>query len=378
MRKLSGNWVMIVALWAAIGTVFQLYTAWIGFLSPREQRSLHLMIFLPLAFLLYPARKGNMEKGPNTLDLAMVAIGLVACFNSYWNAFSFNMRLEGVTPVELKEQILGGLMIVVVIEAVRRAVTPILAIMILLALGYLVTSEYWPGMMNYRNIPYAEIIDIMYLGNDQGMFGTLTGISTTMVAIFIAFGSAVEQLGLGRLFNNFGSRVAGRQVGGPGKVAVLTSAMFGSISGSATANVFSTGSFTIPMMKRVGYRPNFAGGVETAASVGGQLMPPIMGAGAFVMAEFTNIAYIEIIKAAALGAICYFFMLLITVHLTARRQGLRGLPEDQIPTWRAVARDIHLVVPIIVLVVMLILRYSPHMSALFSIFALLSKHQTMT
>src|SRR5690606_39625491 len=130
--------------------------------------------------------------------------------------------------------------------------------------GYLVTSEFWPGMMNYRNLPYREIIDIMYLGNDQGMFGTLTGISTTMVAIFIAFGAAAEQLGLGRLFNALGSRVAGRQQGGTGKVAVMTSAMFGSISGSATANVFSTGAFTLPMMKRVGHRQNFAGGVETA------------------------------------------------------------------------------------------------------------------
>lgn len=369
MRKLTRHWSLVVAVWAALGTIFQLYTAWIGFLPPREQRSLHLFFFLSLAFLLYPARASGRDRDPTLLDIGMMTIALVACFNSYWNAFDFNMRLEGVSPVETKELILGGLMIVVALEAIRRAVTPVLTYMILLAFLYLFTSEYWPGMMNYRNMPYSEIIDIMYLGNDQGMFGTLTGISTSMVAIFIAFGAAVEQLGLGRLFNSLGSRIAGRQVGGPGKVAVITSALFGSISGSATANVFSTGSFTIPMMKRIGYRPNFAGGVETAASVGGQLMPPIMGAGAFVMAEFTNIAYIEIVKAAALGAICYFLMLLITVHLTAKRQGLKGLDEADIPTWRDVLRDAHLVLPIIVLVVMLTMRFSPHMSALGSIIA---------
>lgn len=369
MRERYGRWGVVIAIWAAIGTLFQLYTAWIGFLPPREQRSLHLFFFLSLAFLLYPARVSRIGKGPSALDIGFVVVALAVCFNSFWNAFDFNMRLEGVTPVENKELIFGGLMIVTALEAIRRAVTPVLTGLILLSLLYLATAEYWPGMLSYRNMSYSEIIDVMYLGNDQGMFGTLTGISTTMVAIFIAFGAAVEQLGLGRLFNSFGCRVAGHQVGGPGKIAVVTSAFFGSISGSATANVFSTGSFTIPMMKRIGYRPNFAGGVETAASVGGQLMPPIMGAGAFVMAELTNIAYIEIVKAAALGAICYFFMLLATVHLTAKREGIRGLSKEEIPSWQMVLRDVHLVLPIVVLIVMLTMRYSPHMSALGSLMA---------
>ena len=368
MRPLIGKWGIVIAAWAAIATAFQLYTASIGFLEPRSQRSLHLLLFLPLAFMLYPARKTPDGAGsPTIFDFFFIAIALAATFNSYWNAHAFNMRFEGVDPVETKELILGALLVVAVIEAVRRAVTPILAGMICLGLFYLFTSEHWPGMMNYRDIQFPEIVEVMYLGNDQGMFGALTGISTTMVAIFIAFGAAIEGLGLGRLFNNLGARVTGRQVGGPGKVAVITSAFFGTISGSATANVFSTGAFTIPMMKRLGYRPTFAAGIETAASVGGQLMPPIMGAGAFVMAEFTNIPYIDIAKAAALGAICYFGMLLMTVHFVAKRQGLKGMDEKDIPTWRVIARDAHLVLPIVVLLVLLVMRYSPHFSALCSI-----------
>lgn len=370
MRPLTGKWGVVIAVWAAVATAFQLYTAYIGFLEPRSQRSLHLLLFLPLAFMLYPARntaEGEGTGSPTVFDILFIVIALAATFNSYWNAHAFNMRFEGVDPVETKELVFGALLVVAVLEAVRRAVTPILAGMICFGLLYLFTSEYWPGMMNYRDMRFAEIVEVMYLGNDQGIFGSLTGISTTMVAIFIAFGAAIEGLGLGRLFNNVGARVTGRQVGGPGKVAVVTSAFFGTLSGSATANVFSTGAFTIPMMKRLGYRPAFAGGVETASSVGGQLMPPIMGAGAFVMAEFTNIPYIDIAKAAALGAICYFSMLLMTVHFVAKRQGLKGMDEKDIPTWRAVARDAHLVLPLVVLLVLLVMRYSPHFSALCSI-----------
>lgn len=368
MRPLTGKWGIFVAAWAAIATLFQLYTAYIGFLEPRTQRSLHILFFLPLAFMLFPARKDHDQNNrPTLLDIVFIVITVAATFNSYWNANAFNLRFEGVDPVETKELILGTLLLVTVVEAVRRAVTPVLAGMIGLGLLYLFTSEYWPGMLNYRDIKFSEIIEAMYLGNDQGMFGALTGISTTMVAIYIAFGAAIEGLGLGRFFNNLGARATGRQIGGPGKVAVVTSAFFGTISGSSTANVFSTGSFTIPMMKRLGYRPAFAAGVETAASVGGQLMPPIMGAGAFVMAEFTNIPYVDIALAATLGAICYFGMLLVTVHFVAKRRNLKGMDEADIPTWRAVARDAHLVLPIVVLLVLLILRYSPHVCALASI-----------
>ncbi|MDX6750217.1 TRAP transporter fused permease subunit [Geminicoccaceae bacterium 1502E] len=370
MRDLKGKAGLAIAIWAAAATLFQLYTAWIGYLEPRSQRSLHLLLFLPLAFFLFPARPGRSPQSrPSLPDLTLGLLAVVPSLYSWLEADRINLRLEGLDELTTAELWLGGLITALMIEALRRAVSPMLAGLATVILVYLFTTEYWPGVWGYRDLPTWEIIEIMYLRNGMGVYGTLTGISTTMVAIFIAFGAFVEGIGLGSFFNNVGSRLAGRQTGGPGKVAVITSAFFGTMSGSSSANVFATGSFTIPMMKRLGYRPAFAGGVEAAASVGGQLMPPIMGAGAFVMAEITNIPYLEIVKAASLGALCYFFMLLVTVHLEAKRLGLAGLPEEQIPTWRSVLRDLHLLLPVVVLLGLLIMRFSPHFAALWSIIA---------
>jgi TRAP transporter 4TM/12TM fusion protein len=370
MRKLEGHVGWAVAIWAAAAAIFQLYTAYIGYLEPREQRSLHLLLFLPLAFLLYPAHPTRSPQDrPSALDWLLAGLAILPNAYSYFEAHRINMRLENVTPLLPAELVLGTLAILLFIEALRRAVTPILAGLLLIALLYLFNTEHMPGMWNYRDLGVDEIVEDMFLVNGEGMYGTITGISATMVAVFIAFGAFVEGSGVGRLFSNLGSRVAGRYSGGPAKVAVLTSAMFGTMSGSSSSNVFATGSFTIPMMKKLGYRPAFAGGVEAAASVGGQIMPPIMGAGAFIMAEITNIPYRSIIVAALLGACCYFFMVLISVHLEARKLGLRGLDESELPTWRAVLDDLHLLIPIVVLMGLLTLRYSPHFAAFYSILA---------
>jgi TRAP transporter 4TM/12TM fusion protein len=370
MRKLEGRVGIAVAIWAAAAATFQLYAASIGYLEPREQRSLHLLLFLPLAFLLYPAHPTRSpQHRPSGPDWLLAGLSLLPHAYSYIEAHRINMRLENVTPLLTSELVLGTLAIVLFLEALRRAVTPVLAGLLLLAIGYLFVTEYMPGMWNYRDLAFEEIVEVMYLVNGHGMYGTITGISATMVAIFIAFGAFVEGSGVGRLFSNLGSRAAGRYSGGPAKVAVVTSAMFGTMSGSSSSNVFATGSFTIPMMKKLGYRPAFAGGVEASASVGGQIMPPIMGAGAFIMSEITNIPYHSIIVAALLGACCYFFMVLISVHLEARKLGLRGMDEAELPLWRAVLDDLHLLIPIGVLIGLLSLRYSPHFSAFYSILA---------
>ena len=188
-----------------------------------------------------------------------------------------------------------------------------------------------------------------------------------MLAIFIAFGAFVEGSGTGILFHNLGLIAAGRYSGGPAKVSVVTSALFGSMSGSSSSNVFTTGTFTIPLMKKLGYRSSFAGGVETAASVGGQIAPPIMGAGAFIMAEVTNTPYSTILSAAILGAVCYFSMVFISVHLEAKKLGLQGMDRDEIPVWAVVLRDVHLFIPIVVLITLIMLRFSPHFAAFYSI-----------
>ena len=376
---------IIIAVWAAAATVFHLYSAYIGYLEPRVQRSLHLLFLLPLVFLLYPsfAKKDELNRQPSWIDWGLVILAALPCIYSYWEADRINLRLEDVDPLLTAELVMGSIMIVLVVEALRRAVSPVMAGLVTIGLAYLFLTEYMPGFWYYRDLPLSEIVETMYLVNGHGIFGAITGISATMVAVFIAFGAFVEASGAGRLFTNIGQVTAGRYAGGPAKVAVVTSAMFGTMSGSSSSNVFTTGSFTIPMMKRLGYRPTFAGGVETAASVGGQSAPPIMGAGAFIMAEITNIPYVDIIIAALLGSLCYFTMIFVAVHLEAKKHNLKGMDEASLATWKDVAKDAHLLLPVGVLVVLLILRYSPHFAAFYSILttvvvAMLRKHTRLS
>ncbi|WGF88078.1 TRAP transporter permease [Marinivivus vitaminiproducens] len=371
MRELRGPIGVAIALWAVVATLFHLYTAGFGFYEPRSQRSLHLLFLLPLAFVLYPAGASSPKDRPSVLDWGLAALAVAANYYSYAQAFRINLRFENVTPLLWPEIVFGVVATLLVLEALRRAVTPVLAGLLALGILYLFATEYMPGMLNYRDMSFSEIVETMYLLNGMGMYGSITGISATMVAIFIAFGAFVTGSGTGRLFHNLGTRIAGRQSGGPGKVSVISSALFGTISGSSTANVFTTGSFTIPAMMRAGFRPHFAGGVETSSSVGGQIMPPVMGAGAFVMAEITNTPYSSIIVAALLGSLLYFFMILVSVHLEAKRLGLVGCDPSEIPPWREVLKDIHLLAPIFLLLVLLMMGRSPHFAAFWSIVAVL-------
>ena len=383
MRELSGPIRLAIIVWAAAVALFHLYTAGFGFYEPRSQRSLHLLMLMPLAFVLFPARKGSPDVNPSTFDWGLAALALLPHWYSYHEAFRINLRFENIDPLLPMEIAMGTLATVLIIEAIRRAVTPVLAGLLTVGIGYLFITEYMPGILGYRDMAFSEIVETMYLLNGMGMYGAITGISATMVAIFIIFGAFVDGSGVGRLFHNAGTRIAGRQSGGPGKVAVVSSALFGTISGSSTANVFTTGSFTIPAMIRLGYRRHFAGGVEAASSVGGQIMPPIMGAGAFVMAEITNTPYVQIMIAATIGAVCYFFMLLLCVHLEAKRLNLQGMAADDIPPWRLVLDDLHLVIPVIVLLALLLLHFSPHFAAFWSVLAVVGcswmrKHTRMS
>ncbi|MFH2076978.1 MAG: TRAP transporter large permease subunit, partial [Pseudomonadota bacterium] len=243
-------------------------------------------------------------------------------------------RWEFVTPVLSSEVFIGILLLILLLEAVRRAVAPAMAWLALLAILYLFLGHYLPGILYHRPYALKQAIEICYLVVDDGIYGSITGISAVYVALFVIFGAFIYEMGLGQYFIDLAVRVAGRSVGGPAKIAVVSSACFGTISGSAAANVFATGNLTIPMMKRCGYRPQFAGAVEAAASTGGQLMPPIMGAAAFLMAEITHIPYLSICIAAALPSILYFFAVGTMVHLEALKHRLKGFEElDAPPRW---------------------------------------------
>ncbi len=359
---------LIITVWAVSATLFHLYSSYIGYLEPRIQRTLHLGFMLPLVFILYPTFKDEDGKGQlRWFDWGLAFLAILPAIYSYMEADRINIRLEVIDPVLPMELWMGTIMIVLILVGIKRSVSPVMAGLIVVGISYLFLTEYAPGFFFFRNIPYSEIVESLYLNNNQGIFGSITGISATMLAVFIAFGAFVEGSGTGVLFHNLGLKAAGRYSGGPAKVSVVTSALFGSMSGSSSSNVFTTGTFTIPLMKKLGYRSSFAGGVETAASVGGQIAPPIMGAGAFIMAEVTNTPYSTILSAAILGAVCYFSMVFISVHLEAKKLGLKGMDSSEIPVWSVVIRDLHLFIPIVVLITLIMMRFSPHFAAFYSI-----------
>jgi TRAP transporter 4TM/12TM fusion protein len=366
MRDLKGP-----AFWLAGGlglaaALFHLYTGGFGLLEPRQQRSIHLLLLLPLAFLLFPARESSPKDRPSLLDCLLAALSILpnlyshACANGgAYCAQNINLRFETVDPVYPVEMALGILAIALIVEAIRRAVTPALAILVVIGIIYLFVTEHMPGILQFRDIPFPQIVEALYLFNATGIYGSITGISATMVAMFIIFGAFIEGSGVGRLFHNLGMRVAGRQSGGPAKVEVVSSALFGTISGSSVANVFATGSFTIPAMIKLGYKRHFAAGVEASSSVGGQIMPPVMGAGAFVMAEITGIPYASIAMAAILGSVLFFLMILVSVHFEAKKLRLASCDPSEIPTWAEVLRDGHLMIPVFVLIGLMAVGYSP-------------------
>jgi len=249
--------------------------------------------------------------------------------------------------------------VILLVEAGRRVVGNVLPCLSMIFLAYCYFGNYAPGIFQIRGYSVSRIIQHMYL-TPEGIFGLALGVSATFVIVFIIFGAFLSQSGGARFFNELALAVAGGRPGGPAKVAVVASGLLGTISGSSVANVATTGAFTIPLMKRVGYEPYYAGAVEACASTGGQLMPPIMGAGAFVMSEFLGIPYLTIAGAAVIPAFLYYTAIFTNVHIRARKKGLEGLPKEQLPVFKEVMlSDGHLIIPVIVIIVTLLMKYTP-------------------
>jgi TRAP transporter 4TM/12TM fusion protein len=354
----------ILGLMAAAAAV-HLYFGGFGFPEPITMRGFHLLIFVPPLFLLYPAFPGRSPaRLPSLCDWLWAILAAVPHAWVLWYADAVNDRMEYVDPFTPPMMALGIVCIVTLLEATRRAVEPGLAWMVVGCLAYMWWGHHLPGVLNTRDFTLAEIVESAWLvPTAGGVYGPLTGIVATTIAVFIIFGAFMQGSGTGRLFSNFGAIAAGRFTGGPAKVAVVTSGLFGTMSGSSVSNVITTGAMTIPLMKRIGYSPAVAGGIESAASVGGALMPPVMGAAAFVMAEITNIPYGEIIVAAALGAVLYYFAILAAVHFEAKRAGMTPMPASEIPALREVLADIHLILPIAALVWLMGERWSGNFAA---------------
>lgn len=345
--------------------LFQIYAATYLVLDAYLHRVYYLLFILILVFLVEPARRSGRRRAP---DLALDAVFLAAsvAVSLYILLFYEDIVWRMGAPTRA-DTVMGAIAILLVLEATRRAVGLSMALIAAAFIAYACAGPWLPGLLSHKGFSWERIIYHLYLFQ-EGIYGLPLGVAATYVFVFVLFGAFLEKTGAGSFFMNLAYALTGRARGGPAKAAVLGSALMGSISGSAIANVVTTGVFTIPMMKRVGYQPHEAGGIEAAASTGGQVLPPVMGAGAFLMAELTGVPYWEIAKISFIPALMYFAVVFLFVDILARRRGLSGLSREEIPDWRQVLRNgFHYFVPLGVLIYLLMRRYSAVQAGLYAL-----------
>lgn len=351
---------------SVIFVLFQLYATLSGAITAQVLRATHLAFVQLLAFLLFPPTKHSPR---NTLPWYDIVLGLIgaACWLYIVVNFDSLVRRSGNnTPLDVAIGIVG---ILVLFESCRRIVG--LPIMIIAGsfIVFAFAGKYLPGFLHHRGYSLQRVVCHLFY-NTEGIMGTPIGACSTFIFLFILFGALLEKTGIGHFFIDVCNAVAGGASGGPAKVAVLSSALLGTVSGSSVSNTVGSGSFTIPMMKKLGYKGEFAGAVEAAASTGGQLMPPIMGAAAFLMAESLGLPYITIVKAAIVPAILYFTGIFITVHLEAKKLGLKGLPKEQLPRFMPLLlKKGYMILPLVVIIYFLCAGKTAVFAALMGIIA---------
>jgi len=364
-RNVIGTIGLIISIIAIAMSCFHLYTSFAGTLLAVKQRAVHLCFVMVLAFMIYPATKKASKTKVPWYDYLLSALGLTVF--GYLIVNFEGIIAKGGTP-ETIDLVLGTIALLLVLEVTRRSVGPELPIVAIIFLMYATKmGPNFPGLLAHRGYSFARIISHMYL-TTEGILGTPIGVSATFVFMFILFGAFLDKTGVGGFFIDLAYAMTGSLCSGPAMTAVVASGFMGSISGSSVANTVTTGAFTIPLMKDVGYKPYFAGAVEATASTGGQIMPPVMGAAAFIMAEFTGIPYIKIIGSAAIPAVLYYVAVGTMVHLEAKKLGLKGIPKDQLPKVSTVMRDRgYLLIPLITIIFFLVRGYTPLFSAFWSI-----------
>ena len=338
---------------AVLFSAFQVYTAAFSPLSSQVIRAIHVGFVILMIFTLYPTFFGRRIPW---LGWLLGGIGFVFSFYHWVFESDLTARAGEMTSTDM---VIGIVLILLVFDVTRRMMGWALPIICALFLAYGLFGEYLPGALMHRGYGFDQIVGTLGFGT-EGIYGVPTYVSSTYIFLFILFGSFLERAGMIGLFSDFSMGMVGHSRGGPAKVSVVSSGLMGTINGSGVANVVTTGQFTIPLMKRFGYSSSFAGGVEATSSMGGQIMPPVMGAVAFIMAETINVPYIEIVKAAIIPALLYFFTVFWTVHLEAGRKGLDGLPRSECPDpWKAVKEKWYLLVPLVGLVALLFSGYTP-------------------
>ena len=357
-RMLSGATAIV-----AVGTgLLFLYSAQFGLFQTMVQRGLMIGSMLLLIYLHW-AR----ERGPMLLRLLLILLGLVGvaatAFLAVWRD-TIALRPTGPEPFEL---VVGGVLVLLVLDAGRRAMGWPLPIIAVVVVGYAMAGKYIPGIFHHRGVPIEYLIQYLSM-ETEGLWGVPIAVASTYIVLFVILGAVLRASGAGQFMIDFAYALLGGFRGGPAKMGVVASAMFGTVSGSTVANVVGTGTFTIPMMKRVGYRPEFAGAVEAVASCGGQLVPPVMGAAAFIMAEILGIPYTDVIVAALLPALLFYFSIFLSVDLEAARLGFRGLPRRELPPLVPLLKRAYLLAPLLVLILlMVIMGWTPLKAGFWSI-----------
>lgn len=364
-RELEGAWKYIITALCLSLAAFQLYAAGSGLVDDKYVVSVHLAVIILLIYLLFPATKHSSSKAPTVID---IILGLLSfCAALYVAVFAKKINAQMGIPTKM-DLIFGVICLVLVLEATRRAIGMAMPIVACVFLLYAVFGRQIPGVFRHAGFTVSKIIKLLYL-TDEGIFGTALNTSATYVVLFIFFGAIMSEIGMSKFLSNLALALAGGSVGGPAKVSALASGLMGTVSGSTSANVATTGVMTIPLMKSVGYSPEYAGAVECVASAGGQIMPPVMGAAAFLMAQFIGVQYSVIVFAAIIPAFLYYLCVWVSVELRARRQGLKTLEKDQIPKLGSTFGDYgHMAIPLIALIYFLSVKgYNPIYAAWLSI-----------
>jgi len=364
-RLLTGWRGRLITVLAVSMSCFHFYTSGFGQLQAQTQGAVHLAFALVLTILLFPPSKGKGDK--NSVPWSDFILAGLAAYAALYLVFNFlEIARRSGNPNTL-DLVMGFLLIIMILEATRRISNPVLSILAVAALLYCYFGRHMPQMFRHGGFSLSRITNHMYLGT-EGIFGTPLEVSSTYVFMFILFGAVLERTGIGRFIIDLSLALAGWSSGGPAKVAVVASGMMGTVSGSSVANVCTTGMFTIPLMKSVGYQGAFAGAVEAVASTGGQIMPPVMGAAAFIMAQIMGRPYLEVAVAAIIPALLYYAAVMVQVHFEARRLGLQGLSRDRLPkVWKLLRTKGFLLLPLAAIIYFLLSGSTPLKAAFYGI-----------
>ncbi|PYZ92981.1 C4-dicarboxylate ABC transporter permease [Salipaludibacillus keqinensis] len=347
--------------------LYILYSAAFGGMPAWQHRAVFTSVALMLCFSFVPYKKGRTSLHP-LFDMVPIGLSFILIFITYFSYPDISLRSGNMIPLD---KVAGTLMLALIVEGVRRTIGIAMSVLTVFFIFYVFAGPYFPGLAGHPGYSFNRLIDTMYISTN-GIFSDPIYIASTVLILFLLFASLLLRTGAGQFFIDFAFSLTGRIRGGPALASVLSSGMMGTITGNGVANASMTGPFTIPLMRKVGYSKNFSGGVEAVASQGGQIMPPIMGAAAFIMAEYTGIPFIQIAGYALIPALLYFFMACVMIYLQARKQGLKGLPKEDLPNfWDVILKRGYLIIPLILIVYMMVQGFSPMRAGMWAIVSLM-------